>query len=452
MHSSRVRHRPSLARRRAASLILSLIVLTLLLVLLAALAPLLAQPRPTGEVFHARLSSIIHPVAAQFLHDTLAKADAAGATAVVVELNTPGGLSTSTREITEAILAARSPVVVYVAPGGAQAASAGFFVLLSADIAAMAPGTETGAAHPVGPQGADIQGVLGQKVEKDAAATIRALAARAGRDVAVAEEAVLHSRSFTAQEALQAKLIDLVSPSLQDLLRSIDGRQVRKGTVTLTLHTRSAALREVDMSASQRLLSALAHPDIAYLLLTLGGLGLVFELMHPGAVLPGVVGGIALILAFFALSVLDVNYAGLALILLALVLFVAEVKVASHGLLTLSGVVSLVLGSLMLFQSPEPALRVSLQWIASLALFALAVMGFLTTMAVRARRLPVRTGVEGLVRERGVARSGLAPTGKVFVHGELWEAEAEEPVEPGEPVEVVGVHDMILAVRPLRRG
>lgn len=402
-----------------------------------------------------RVAAIIQPVSARFLLEALARADAERAAALVIELDTPGGLLTSTHEITKAMIAARTPVVVYVAPGGARAASAGFFLLMAADVAAMAPGTNTGAAHPVGPQGETIQGTIGKKVEQDAAANIRSLATRNGRDAAAAEQAVVESRSFTAGEALAAKLIDVVAPSLAELLRSIDGRQIHKGSPLLKMHTAGAALLETEMSPTQKLLSALAHPDLAYLLLMLGGLGLFFELSHPGAVLPGVVGGIALILAFFGLSVLEANYAGVALIVLALVLFVAEIKLMSHGMLTLAGVLALVLGSLMLFESPEPALRVSLEWIATLTLLSLAVMAFLMRMALRARRLPVRTGAAGLLSERGIARSPLAPhgpEGKVFVHGELWTAVADEPVAAGEPVEVVAVRDMTLAVRPLRQA
>jgi membrane-bound serine protease (ClpP class) len=407
-------------------------------------------PRSTGPVLVARLHSIIQPIAAQFVRDTLEQADREGSAALVLELDTPGGLMTSMHEITTAMVSARTPVVVYVSPGGAQAASAGFFLLMAADVAAMAPGTNAGAAHPVGPQGESIKGELGTKIEQDAAASIRALAARNGRDAALAEKAVLESRSFTADEALRAKLIDVVAPSRAELLRLIHGRPVHKGSPGNVLVTLGVPEREVEMSSWQALLAALAQPDIAYLLLTLGGLGLFFELMHPGAVLPGVLGAIFLILAFFGLSVLPVNYAGVALIFLALVLFIAELKVMSHGLLTLAGVTCLVLGSLMLFKSSDPALRVSLRWVTMLALLSVALIGFLLARVARVFRLPVRTGSEGLVHARGVARSALAPQGKVFVHGELWDARADgPPVAAGEAVEVVAVRDMILEVRPL---
>ena len=417
-----------------------------------------AAAPPPRMVVHARLASIIQPVAAEYLRSTLQRADAARAAAVVIELDTPGGLGASMQEMTEAILAARTPVVVYVAPSGAQAASAGFFLLMAADVAAMAPGTRTGAAHPVGAGGESIAGTMGQKVEQDAAAAIRSLASRNGRDPAVAEQAVMTSRSFTAEEAVAAHLADLMAPSLPELLRAIDGRKVRKAAAPdaggVVLHTAGATVTEVEMTAAQRLLSALAHPQLAYLLLMLGGVGLFFEITHPGTLMPGVFGAIALLLAFFGLSLLAVNYAGVALILLGVGLFVAELKAGGHGVLALSGGVSLIIGSLLLFNSPEPELRVSMEWITGVTVLTLAAVCSLLTVAWKVRRRPVRTGAEGLLHERGVARSALAPLGplgKVFVHGELWDAVAEQPVAMGEAVEVIEVRDMTLAVRPLRR-
>jgi membrane-bound serine protease (ClpP class) len=416
---------------------------------LTALAP--ARPGPgKGEVFHIRVSSIVHPVSAEFIVDSLHAADRAGAAALIVELDTPGGLMTSMREISTAMLSARTPVVVYVSPQGAQAASAGFFLLLAADVAAMAPGTNAGAAHPVGNQGETIEGTIGQKVEQDAAASIRSLAARNGRNLDLAQAAVVKSQSFSADEALAGHLIDVIAPSLPALLQKIDGRTVKKGDSVLTLHTAGAPLHELAMSPLRQLLATIAHPNVAYVLLTLGTMGLFFELMTPGAILPGVVGGICLVLGFFAMSVLPVDYAGVALLLLALLFFFAEVKVTSHGMLAVAGIVSLVLGSLMLFKSPEPALRVSLSIIVSLALFSALVVGFLSYMVVRVRRLPVRTGVEGLLHEHGKAQTPLEPGGKVLIHGEIWDALAEggRPVAAGEPVEVVRVEDLTLTVRP----
>ena len=429
----------------------------LFLGLLALLAPLvLAQPAApaapgAAEVLVVAVKSPIHPVSAELIDDAIREADRAGAAAVVIELDTAGGLMTSTRDITTSILGARTPVVVYVAPSGAQAASAGFFILMSADVAAMAPGTNAGAAHPVGGQGEDIPGILGKKVEQDSAANIRSLALRNGRDLKLAEAAVVESRSFSAQEALDGKLVDLVAPDLPALVKALDGRAVKRGGTTVTLHTAGAAVRRFEISPLRSFLGVLADPNITYLLLGLGSLGLFFELMHPGAILPGVVGAICLILSFYGLSVLPVSYAGLALLLLAMIFFILEIKLTSYGGLTVAGVICLVLGSLMLFKTAEPALKVSVELIAMLAAFTLLVVGFLLWMALRAKRLPVRTGAEGLVQEIGVARSGLAPRGKVFVHGELWDAVAMEPVAAGEEVDVVAVKHLLLTVRPHRQ-
>jgi membrane-bound serine protease (ClpP class) len=426
---------------------------TSILALSLTLLPLLAAAqKPAGVVMRARVKAAVHPISAELIVDAIRDADAAHASVLVIELDTPGGLVTSTRDISSAILSAQTPVVVYVSPAGAQAASAGFFILMSADIAAMAPGTNTGAAHPVAAGGEDIKGTMAKKVEEDAAANIRALARRNGRNVELAQAAVIDSRSYTADEALDGKLIDLIAPSFDKLVQALDGRTVKRGDGLVTLRTKGAAVKEVEMSAMRRILAVIADPNIAFMLLSLGGLGLYFELMNPGAILPGVVGGICLILAFFALSVLPVSYAGLALLFLALVLYIAEIKVVSHGVLAIGGTVALVLGGLMLFKTPEPAMRVSLEVIVSLALFALVTVGFLTYMAIRSRQVPVRTGREGLVHEIGTARSPIAPRGKVFVHGEIWDAVSEEPVSAGEPVEVVAVRNLTLAVRPHRRN
>ncbi len=407
----------------------------------------------SGEVVLLDASSIVHPVLSEYLVRGIAKADAAGARAVVIELDTPGGLMDSTREITAAILSAKTPVIVWVGPAGARAASAGFFILEAADLAAMAPGTNTGAAHPVGGDGEDIPGVMGKKVEEDAAAQIRALALRRGRNVPLAESAVRESRSFTADEALSGKLIDLVAPDLAGLLLAVEGREIVRGQTRVPLRVAGAALSEIEMPAFRRALSVLANPNIALALLVLGGLGLYFEFMHPGAVLPGVVGAISLVLAFWGLSVLPVRAAGVALVLLALLFFIAEVKVISYGLLSVAGIVSLALGSMLLFDSPEPALRASFGLIAMLCGFAALLVSFLTWMALRFARLPVRSGREGMLKEHGVARTALDPGGKIFVHGEIWTAIADSgagPIAAGDQVEIVRIENLTLHVRPLR--
>jgi len=428
----------------------------LALAALTALAPALAVPAtpapasPVREVVVARLDTIVHPVAAEFVAKALQRADERRAAALVLEIDTPGGLADSTGDITRAILQAKTPVVCWVGPQGARAASAGFYILMSCDVAAMAPGTNTGAAHPVGGQGEEIGGTLGKKVEQDAAAQIRSLAARHGRNVELAQAAVVDSKSFTADEALQGKLVELIAPSLPALLQAIDGRQVKKGEgPAAPLATARAKLDEVEMGKVQRFLAVIAHPNIAYLLLSLGALGLIFEISTPGAVLPGVLGATCLVLGFYGVSVLPVSYAGAALLLLAALFFVAEIKITSYGLLTVAGTVCLVLGSLMLFESPEPALRVSRSLIAGVAASVLALALFLMTLVARTHRRPVTTGSAGLVGEHGVARSALAPSGRVFVRGELWTASAEGPVAAGSPVEVVAVEGMTLRVRPL---
>ena len=401
-----------------------------------------------GEVLRLRISSIIHPVAADFLVETLARADREGAAALIVELDTPGGLMTSMREMTTAMLGARTPVVVWVAPDGAQAASAGFFLLQAADFAAMAPATNTGAAHPVGGAGETIEGVMGDKVEQDAAATIRGLAARRGRNVELAEAAVVESRSFTAGEALEADLIDVVAGTLPALLRELEGREFEKPQgETRTLELSGRLVRDVEMPALKRFLSRIAHPNLAGILLTIGMLGIYFELSNPGSVLPGVVGGICLLLAFFALSVLPTSYVGVALVGLAVILFVAEIKITSYGMLAVGGIISLVLGLAMLFRTPEPALRVSRSLIATLAVIAALVVAGAVLLVSRTYRTPVRTGAEGLVGARVLARTALAPAGKVFVEGEWWNAVADGDVAAGEPVEILSVDGMTLHVR-----
>ncbi len=408
---------------------------------------LVAGAESSSRVLWIEIDTIIHPVAAEFIAEGIQEAERVHAAALVVKLNTPGGLLTSTREMTTAILETQVPVIIYVAPSGAQAASAGFFLLMSADFAVMAPGTNTGAAHPVGGQGEDIEGTMGEKVEQDAAATIRSLAERRGRPVELAEAAVLESRSFTAEEALEENLVDLIASDIRSLLQELDGKTFEKKGAETVLEVAEAELRHFEMHPFQRIRSILVHPNIAYLLLTLGGLGLYFELSNPGAILPGVVGAIFLVLGLYAMSVLPVSYAGVALLILAVFFFLAEIKVTSYGLLALAGVACLVLGSLMLFDSPDPAVRVSLEVIISLTVFTVAVVGTLMTMVLRVHRLQVRTGLEGLVNEEGVARTDLDPAGKIFVHGEYWNAESDQPVARGDAVQVVAVEQGCLKVR-----
>ncbi|RMH17036.1 MAG: nodulation protein NfeD [Acidobacteria bacterium] len=404
------------------------------------------SPRP---VVHAAVDGIIHPLTAEYMAETIEHADQVGAAAVVIELNTPGGLLDSTRDVTQAILGARTPVVVFVSPSGAQAASAGFFILMAADVAAMAPGTNTGAAHPVGGQGETIEGDLGEKIEQDAAATIRSLAQQHGRNVELAEKAVTESLSFSAEEALERGLIDVVADGVPSLLRAIDGRKVDKvNTEEMVLETAGAVVERREMRRIQRFLAVIAHPQIALLLMSFGMLGLYVEMTHPGLIFPGVAGAICLILGFFALSVLPVSYAGVALILLALALFVAEFFVVSYGLLTAGGAIAMILGGLLLYRTPDPALRVDLRLILGLTGGMVLLVSLLLVRAIQIRRQKVLTGKEGLIGEIGVARSELAPAGKIFVHGELWRARSEQPIAAGTEVEVVAVDGLELRVRP----
>lgn len=400
----------------------------------------------------ATIRSPIQPVAAEFLSDVIAEADRSGAALVVIELDTPGGLVSSTREMSQAILGSKTPVVVYVAPAGAQAASAGFFLLLSADVAAMAPGTNTGASATVGPEGQDLPATMKAKAEEDGAANVRALAQERGRNPELAAEAVLKARAWSAEEAQKAGLADLVASDLSALLTALDGRAVKRpGGAETKLETAGAVIRRIEPTRLQRFLGALAHPNVAMILLSLGTAGLLVELYNPGAVLPGVAGAICLVLAFFALSVLPVNYAGIALLALAALFFLAEIKIASYGLLSVAGAGCLVLGWLMLFKDVGPALGPSLGVVIGLALAILAVALLLSYTALGARNNRVTTGREGMVGLVAEVRSTLSPHGKVFVHGELWNARADEFVAPGEEVEVIAVEGLRLVVRPLGR-
>lgn len=397
-----------------------------------------------------RIDSPIQPVAADFIEASLERADAEEAAILVIELSTPGGLLTSTRDIAKSLLQARTPVAVYVSPSGAHAASAGFFILMAGDFAAMAPGTNSGAAHPVGGSGEDIEGDMGAKIEEDSAALIRSLARQHGRNLELAEAAVLESRSFTADEALEAGLIDVIAVDVPDLLRQLDGRQVTKiGEETVTLKTADAPIVRPVMPAYQRFLAILTNPAIAALLMGLGGLGLYVELTNPGGIFPGVMGAICLILGFYAMSVLPINIAGIALVGIGIALFVFEVQVPSFGLLTLGGSVCMILGSVMLFKDAVPDVSGSLIGIAAGAALLSLIMGLLSRRAWVVRRSRVTTGHEGLIGERGQVRSTKDGGYKVFVHGELWRAESDDTLGEKQAIEVVAVRGLTLTVKSL---
>ena len=409
------------------------------------------SPR-TPIVETAMVDGIIHPVSSEFMRSVIAKADAEGAALVVFTLHTPGGLLDSTRDINNAIINARTPVAVFVGPAGNRAASAGFLITMAADIAAMAPGTHIGAAHPVSGDGQKVDEVMAKKMASDTAAYARTLATQRGRNVPLVEQAVTESRSFTEQEAIHATppLIDVIASDVPDLIRKLDGKTVKRFDGTpVTLALSGADVRTIRMTFAQQVLSAIAHPQIAYLLLTLGTLGLTIELWSPGAVLPGVAGGICLLLAFFALQVLPVSYAGLLLIGLGFALLILEVKITSHGLLAVGGIASLLFGSMMLIDSPLPELQIGLRLIVPVTLGIAGLLVFLVTLGVRAQALPATTGESGMLHASGQALTAIAPggTGRVATHGEIWTATASESIHEGDAVVVTAVHGLTLTVR-----
>jgi membrane-bound serine protease (ClpP class) len=386
------------------------------------------------------------------MRSAIARADADGAALIVFTLHTPGGLLDSTRDINNAIIAAKTPVAVFVGPAGYRAASAGFLITMAADIAAMAPGTHIGAAHPVNGNGEKVDETMAKKMASDTAAYARTLATQRGRNVPYVEQAVTESRSFTEQEALTATppLIDLTANDVTDLIHKLDGRTIRRfNGETKTLKLTNATVRTIDMTWPQRILSAIAHPQIAYLLLTLGTLGLTIELWSPGAVLPGVAGGIALLLAFFALQVLPVSYAGVLLILLGFVMLILEVKVTSHGVLGMGGVLSLLFGSLMLFDSPLPEMRVGLSLVLPVTLTLAGLLLFLVRLGVQAQRQPAVTGESGMLHTHGQALTAIPPggTGRVATRGEIWTATAGESIHAGDPVVITAIDGLVLTVR-----
>ncbi len=410
-----------------------------------------APRRPLAIV--AELDGIIHPVSAEYLKGIIDQADAAAADVVVIVLRTPGGLLDSTRDIVTRMITSRAPVVVFVGPAGGRAASAGFIITLAADVAVMAPGTHIGAAHPVSGSGQAMDDVTSQKAASDTAAYARTLAEARNRNVMLAAAAVLESRAFTDLEALQATppLIDFTANDVDDLLRQLDGRAVKRfdGRTTV-IHTKDIEIRRVEMTRRQRFLSAIAHPEVAYLLMTLGMIGLTVELWNPGAVLPGVAGALSLLLAFFALQILPMNTAGILLVLLGIGLLVLELKVPS-GVLGVGGTIALIIGSVMMTDT-VPGVTVGLRFIIPAALAFAFIFLFLGRLALNAqRRLPV-TGKEGLIGAEARARDPIAPdtTGYVLVHGESWRATSRVPVSPGDPVRVLDVNGLTLVVEPLR--
>ncbi|MBI5410048.1 MAG: nodulation protein NfeD [Nitrospirae bacterium] len=403
-------------------------------------------PPVAADIIVINVEGVVNPVMSEFISTSIDEAVNEKADLIVIKLDTPGGLDTSMRTIVKKITASEAPVVVYVSPGGARAASAGVFITLSAHIAAMAPGTNIGAAHPVG-VGEKMDKTMSEKAVNDAAAYIKSLAEKKGRNAEWAEKAVRESVSITEKEALNLKVIDLVAPDIKTLLDAVDQRVVETSIGKYTIKTKGVNIRYRDMSVRHKILDFISDPNVAYLLMLLGFYGIFFEMTNPGAIFPGVFGAISLILAFYSFQTLPVNYAGLLLIILAIILFILEIKIISHGVLTLGGIIAMTIGSLMLFESPLPFFKLSLKVILP-GVIITALFFFLTIrLALKAyMRKPV-TGAEGLVGLEGKARTDVHNDGLVFVHGEIWKAWSDEPIKAGEKVIVEKVENLKLKVR-----
>jgi membrane-bound serine protease (ClpP class) len=407
----------------------------------------LAQATSTPVVVQIDLDDIVHPVSADYVTDGINHAKDIKAQAVIIRLDTPGGLADSMRTIVENVLSSAVPVITWVGPGGARAASAGFFVLMAGDVDVMAPGTNAGAAHPVLITGQKLDDVMEKKVVSDAAAYIRSYTSKRGRNVQLAEAAVTESRSFTAEEALKENLIDAVISDVQGILEQYHGKEIRRfDDRRVTLNLRGASIQQFEMTARQKVLSRVLDPNLALILALAGLLGLYVEMTHPGLIAPGVIGAISLILALFAFNMLPVNWAGAALILLAIVLFVLEATVTSHGILGIGGIIAMIAGGLMLVEGPIPQLRVRL----STTLIAALPLAIITIVLVRlvllSHRRKSTVGEEGMVGKIGVAKTDVHESGKVMVHGEYWNAFSNRPIPSDARVRVVKVHGLRVEV------
>jgi membrane-bound serine protease (ClpP class) len=395
------------------------------------------------------VDAIVHPITAEVVAGAIAQARSEHAAALLIRLNTPGGLMDAMRQTIEEMIACPVPVITFVAPSGGRAASAGFFLLEAGEVAAMAPGTNTGAAHPVA-YGGEMDAIMKAKMENDAAAYLRSIVSKRGRNSQLAETAVRESHSFTEREALDQHLIDLVAPNDNALMTALEGRTVTRfdGT-TQTLHLAGAEIEDYQPSLRQKVIAAIADPNIALVLLVIGALLIYVEFSSPGLVAPGAIGAILLLLGLSALTVLPINWLGAALLLLSITLFVLEAKFAAHGVLAVSGAFSMVLGAVMLVDSPLPEMRVHLSTALALALPFSAITVLLLSLAIRARRNKAQTGAEGMVGEIGSAMTALAPAGKIFVHGEYWDAVSSSPVAAGAQVRVTAIAGLQLKVEPM---
>src|ERR1022692_1619779 len=406
----------------------------------------------SGEILKIVVDDTIQPITEEYISRAIDEAQRRNDQAVLIEINTPGGLVESTRKIIDKITSSQLPVIVYVAPGGSRAGSAGIFILEAADVAAMAPGTNAGAAHPVliGPLAPKVDDEMKRKIENDTAALMRSVAAKRGRNVAVAESAVLESKSFTEQEALSQHLIDYVASGEDDLFRQMEGKSFKRfNGQEVTLKLSGQPIAPFGMTLKERILGYLMDPNMAFILLAIGALALYAEFNHPGAVVPGTVGLVFILVAAFALNLLPTRFAALGLILGAFALFAAEAKFASHGVLTVGGIALLTLGGLLLVDSPIPEMRVHLLTALAVSIPFGLITAFLMTIAVKARRNKVVTGAKGIFGKTGVAQTALSPLGKVFVHGELWDAIASSALPPGQLVVVRKIDGLTLQVDAL---
>ncbi len=418
--------------------------LTLLMIITA--TAFLQQPAYGNYIAAIEINGPINPVVAEYFLKSIDEAERDGAECFVVQMDTPGGLDLSMRAIIKRMFASKIPVIVYVAPSGARAASAGAIITLAAHIAAMAPSTNIGAAHPVSIGSGEMGKDMAEKVVNDAAAYVEGIAIKRNRNKEWAVKAVRESVSLSEKEALKSKVIDVIAPDLGTLLQEIDGRTVETSEGSKKLMVRDVEIRYKKMGIRDVILNTLSDPNIAYILLLIGLAGLYFELSNPGAILPGVIGGISLILAFYSLQTLSANYAGILLILLAVILFIAEIKVTSYGILSIGGIISLTLGSLMLFQSSVPYLRISWNVLVPSIIITSAFFLTIIGLTIRAHRRRPATGIEGLVNAQGTACTDISPEGKVFVHGEYWNARSTKRITKGTTIRVVNVRNMMLEV------
>ena len=403
----------------------------------------------SAEVLKIVVNDSIHPITDEYIGRAIAEAERNKDQALLIEINTPGGLLESTRDIIEKILASPVPVIIYVTPSGSRAASAGFFILESADVAAMAPGTNTGAAHPVTLGGGKIDDTMKEKIENDSAALMRSVVSKRGRNAEIAETAVRQSKSFTDQEALSQKLIDYVAPSEDDLFKQLQGKQVKRfNGQTATLSLVGQPVRPFGMTLKQHILAYLMDPNVAFILLAVGALALYAEFNHPGAVVPGTVGIVFILVAIFALNLLPTRFAAVVLIFASFILFALEAKFAAHGVLAIGGIVTLTLGGLLLVDAPIPEMRVHLLTALAVSIPLGFITVFLMSIALKARANKVVTGVQGLIGEIGLTQSALSPQGKVFIHGELWDAISSADIPAGQPVVVRQVRGLKLSVDP----